>query len=126
MNNQKVTSTLIRRYIAGETNLEETALILKASKEDKYLRGYLDLAFELNESLMYKNDDVNPPVKISFGDLTHDSLVKIPMGLAAECDRDNLCSLKCELYLLSKFNKDEGLTETSLLSEAKQLGILKD
>ena len=126
MNNQKVTSTLIRRYIAGETNLEETALILKASKEDKYLRGYLDLAFELHESLMYKNDDVNPPVKISFGDLTHDSLVKIPMGLAAECDRDNLCSLKCELYLLSKFNKDEGLTETSLLSEAKQLGILKD
>lgn len=120
MDNLKVTPNLIRRYIAGKTNLEETALVMKASKEDKYLRGYLNMAFKLYQ------ESLAPKTKTVVINLVKDSFVKIPLALAAECERDNLCSLKCELFLLSQFHKDEGLTEDSLLAEARQLSILKD
>ena len=120
MDNLKVTPNLIRRYIAGKTNLEETALVMKACKEDKYLRGYLNMAFKLYQ------ESLAPKTKTVVINLVKDSFVKIPLALAAECERDNLCSLKCELFLLSQFHKDDGLTEDSLLSEARQLGILKD
>ena len=118
MDKYNVTPNLIRRYIAGETNLEETALILKTSKEDKYLQRFLDRAFELYEDSFTETSDDN--------EIVEDHLVRIPLALVAESDSDNLCSLKCELYLLSKFNKDEGVTENSLLSEARELNILKD
>lgn len=118
MDNQKVTPSLIRRYIAGETNLKETTLIMKASKEDKYLRDYLDMAFNLYE------ESLTPKAVVI--DLAQDHYVKIPLALAAECERDNLCSLKCELFLISQFLGDDGLTEDTLLAEARQLGILKD
>lgn len=118
MDKYNVTPNLIRRYIAGETNLEETALILKASKEDKYLQRFLDRAFEIYEDSFTETSDDN--------EIVEEHLVRIPLALVAESDSDNLCSLKCELYLLSKFNKDEGVTESSLLSEARELNILKD
>ncbi len=120
MENIKVTPELIRRYIEGNTNLEETFLVLQASKEDRYLKKYLDMASCLYEESL--------KTKAVIVDLMTDPWVKIkiPLALAAECERDNLCSLKCELYLLTQFNKDNGLTEDTLLAEARELGILKD
>lgn len=118
MDNKKVTPNLIRRYISGKTNLEETVLILNACKTDVCLREYIDIAYKLYRDAM-RAGNVNV-------DLTNDQFVFVPRAVAAECDRDNLCSLKCELFLLSNFYNKKDLSEDSLLSEARQLNILKD
>lgn len=118
MNKPKVTKELIQSYLEGQTNYKETAAIIAACNEDKRLRSFLDQTVKIREYLALKNNCAEINLSVS-------KLFPL-VAMAAECDSDNLCSIKCELNILERFGKAEGMTENTLSEEARNLGILKD
>ena len=98
----KVTDELIDRYLDGNVNEAEMALVLDAIAHDEELQEYIITLERLQESLG--------------GDELEDFDVH-PMTRLAASSKDNLCDVFCEQFILQKhdinFEEDE-LTEEAL------------
>lgn len=115
-----ITPDLILRYIQGETNFEETVRILDECADDQFFRSWLDLeTARIRKSSSSAKRENKKEIGIRY--------IPFPLvSLAAECDKDNLCSIKCELNILDRFGKAEGMNEENLSKEASELGLLKE
>ena len=95
----KVTDEIIASYIEGNVSKEEVASVLYAAKHDKRIREYLSLAMMGNDGF--------------------------PMlAKAASGPDDDLCTIRCEQYILQKF----GITvsEEELVKKASESNWLTE
>lgn len=99
MDKHRLTDEVIAAFLEGNATPAEAAAILSAAKKDRRLREYLALAAP--------EPDILPM-----------------LAQAATGQRDNLCNIRCEQYVLQKF----GITvsEEKLAEKAASASWLKD
>jgi len=78
----KISDELLAAYLDGNTNEEETKRILQTLKFDESLRETLDIALQLEE------DDYQ--------------LEELPMLQKAAISGENICAVKCEIFILHR------------------------
>lgn len=81
-NRNKISDELLAAYLDGNTNEEETKRVLQAIKIDDSLRETLDIALQVEE-----NDY---------------QLEKLPMLQKAAISGENICAVKCEIFILHR------------------------
>ena len=97
-NKNMISEELLASFIEGTTNLENTALVLKALAENEELQEEYILLKKL-DAIMGKNAEV---------------IERVPIVAAVAESDDNLCDFQCEQYILKRREID---FDTSLLSE---------
>lgn len=107
-NKTMISEELLAAFMEGKTNLEDTALVLKALAEDEDLQEEYVLLKKLN-AIMGENDE-----QID---------VFNPIALAADSG-DNLCDFQCEQYILKRREID--FDTLSLSEEAKNNRWLRE
>lgn len=101
-NKIKIDDELIDRYLDGDVNEQEMAVVLEAIAHDEELQEYIITLERLQESL---------------GDDQEDDYGEHPMTRMAAAARDNLCDVLCEQFILTRHNikvNESDLTEESL------------
>lgn len=78
----KISDELLAAYLDGNTNEEETKRILQTLKFDESLRETLDIALQVEE------DDYQ--------------LEELPMLQKAAISGENICAVKCEIFILHR------------------------
>lgn len=81
-NRNKISDELLAAYLDGNTNEEETKRVLQAIKIDDSLRETLDIALQVEE-----NDY---------------QLEELPMLQKAAISGENICAVKCEIFILHR------------------------
>lgn len=107
-NKNMILEELLASFMEGTTNLENTALVLKALAEDEELQEEYILLKKL-DAIMGENAEVIERVPI--------------VALAADSD-DNLCDYQCEQYILKRRKID--FDTSSLSEEAKNNRWLRE
>lgn len=104
-----ISSEVLAAYLDGNATAQECQDVLNALAGDEQLRELLHISQLVDADL---------------GQLSHDCEI-IPMtAMAATCDKNNLCSLECEKFILQHFNID--FDEHQLLQNAIQNGWQKE
>ena len=81
-NRNTISDELLAAYLDGNTNEEETKRVLQALKIDDSLRETLDIALQVEE------DDYQ--------------LEELPMLQKAAISGENICAVKCEIFILHR------------------------
>lgn len=81
-----ITDNLIASFLDGNTDVVETMSVLDAAAEDSELEEYIEFAGQLDRGCQISN-----------------SALPITCYAAGEV-RDNLCDIRCELYVMRRFN----------------------
>jgi hypothetical protein len=120
---------LMTRFFMGDTTVEETSMILRAAEEDEDLKKEIDFMSSIPEEFtnnsMWKRHEED-------GDETPANLSYLPMyRLAAQnkiygkdMKASNDCVVRCEHYLLQKFNANISLV--TLFEQSKANGWMRD
>ena len=104
-NIDKISNELLAAYLEGNTDRQETELVLKALENDASLREVLNVAMEVDDSTICFRNETLPM-----------------MQMAAESG-NNICSVLCEAYILQ--SRGISFEENDLLSIAKNNHWLK-
>lgn len=102
-NKDYISDELLAAYLEGNTSKEETQMILQALKTDESLRETLDIALE--------NEDEKAQI------------VKLPMMQLAALSDENICAVRCEMYILHR--RGIPYDEEWLLNTARRKDWLK-
>ena len=81
-NKDNISDELLAAYLEGNTSKEETQMILQALKTDESLREILDIALEAEDE--------------------KSQLVELPMMQLAALSDENICALRCEMFILHR------------------------
>ena len=90
-NKEYISDELLAAYLDGNTNKEETELVLKALKTDKELQEVLDIAVQTEEE-----SAAILPVDATFKEEI------LPMLQKAALSGENVCAVFCEMYILHR------------------------
>ena len=102
-NKDYISDELLAAYLEGNTSKEETQMILQALKTDESLRETLDIALE--------NEDEKAQI------------VELPMMQLAALSDENICAVRCEMYILHR--RGIPYDEEWLLNTARRKDWLK-
>jgi len=102
-NKDNISDELLAAYLEGNTSKEETQMILQALKTDESLRETLDIALEV------ENEEAQ--------------IVELPMMQLAALSDENICAVRCEMYILHR--RRIPYDEDKLLSAARSKDWLK-
>ena len=101
----RITDNLIASYLDGNTDAVETMAVLKAVSEDPGLKEYIEFASQLDQGCASDGE-------------------QLPLtSLAAGGVKDNLCAVRCELYVMRRFRISA--TESELVESASLNGWLQ-
>lgn len=99
MNKLRLTDEIFAAFLEGNATKDEIEAVLLAAKQDSRIREYLSLA------------------------APQDAILPM-LAQAASGERDNLCNIRCELYVLRCYGVD--VNEDILAEEARSADWLKD
>ena len=102
-NKDNISDELLAAFLEGNTNKEETQMILQALKTDESLREILDIALEVEDE--------------------KSQLVELPMMQLAALSDENICAVRCEMFILHR--RGIPYDEEKLLSTARSKDWLK-
>jgi hypothetical protein len=102
-NKDNISDELLAAYLEGNTSKEETQMILHALKTDESLREMLDIALEVEDE--------------------KSQLVELPMMQLAALSDENICAVRCEMFILHR--RRIHYDEEKLLSTARSKDWLK-
>lgn len=102
-NKDYISDELLAAYLEGNTSKEETQMILQALKTDESLREALDIAFEVEDEST--------------------QLAELPMMQLAALNGENICAVRCEMYIL--YRRGIPYDEERLLAAARRKDWLK-
>ena len=116
MANNKISDELLAAYLDVNTSKKETLQILKALEADKELQEVLDIALQTEEETSLTCD------------IAHDANIaeiirKLPMLQKAAMSGENICAIRCEIYILHR--RKLPYSEDSLIKTARRKGWLK-
>lgn len=110
-NKDSISDELLAAYLDGNTNEEETKLVLQALKADKQLREVIDIALKAEDNML------DYSMGSSF------SAEVIPMLQKAAISGENICAVLCEIFILHRRNLP--YDEEWLLNTARRKDWLK-
>lgn len=102
-NKDNISDELLAAFLEGNTNKEETRMILQALKTDESLREILDVALEVEAE--------------------KSQLVELPMMQLAALSDENICAVRCEMFILHR--RGIPYDEEWLLNTARRKDWLK-
>lgn len=102
-NKDYISDELLAAYLEGNTSKEETQMILQALKTDESLRETLDIALKVEDE--------------------GTQLVELPMMQLAALSGENICAVRCEMYIL--YRRGIPYDEERLLAAARRKDWLK-
>ena len=112
MANNMISDELLAAYLDGNTNEEETNIILQELKNNPSLREALDIAVSVEEE-----DVASPFVNAQFnGDI-------LPMLQKAALSGENICAVLCEIFILHR--RQMPYDQEWLLNTARRKGWLQ-
>ena len=102
-NKDYISDELLAAYLEGNTSKEETQMILQTLKTDESLREALDIALEVEDEST--------------------QLAELPMMQLAALSGENICAVRCEMYIL--YRRGIPYDEDRLLAAARRKDWLK-
>ena len=100
-----ITSELISKFVQGKTSLDEWVSVMAAIKKYPWVKKIVDVSIKINRSFMKKSILQNPSCS-SVCKRYSIFLRELPVMRAAANSETNDCVVKCEAFVLSKFEKD--------------------
>jgi len=111
---------LMTRFYMGETTIEETSMILRAAEEDEELKSEIDFMTSIPEE--FTNSAANIAMSSSYLPMYRLAAQNKKYGKDMKASND--CVIRCEYYLLRKFNVDISLD--TLFNQSKINGWMRD
>lgn len=116
-NIDNISDELLAAYLEGNTNADETRLILEAMQSDAVLQETLGVAININIEECPSESASTMQVTVN-----KDSDILPMMQVAAE-SKENLCSILCEEFILRRH--DINVDEKALIETARENNWLK-
>ena len=110
-NRNNISDELLAAFLEGNTNREETELVLRAMQTDRQLQEVLDIAVQTDQAV---------PLACHQTSVPDDAL---PMLQMAAFGGENVCAVLCEIFILKRHHCP--FDEESLFHTARQKGWLK-